>query len=110
MTQSNDITDHVNGVKLPDSPSLESDSKSDEGFSGWPTPEWQQLGEHKWRHSDLSDHLYQAMIDVGDGIELCVEAGGNPNNPPLLMIMGLGSQMIFWPDNFVKRLIDEGFL
>ncbi|MDN6308072.1 alpha/beta fold hydrolase [Psychrobacter sp.] len=49
------------------------------------------------------------MIDVGDGIELCVEAGGNPNNPPLLMIMGLGSQMIFWPDNFVKRLIDEGF-
>ena len=49
------------------------------------------------------------MIDIGDGIELCVEAGGNPNNPPLLMIMGLGSQMIFWPDNFIKRLIDAGF-
>ena len=75
----------------------------------YPTPEWQKFGEHHWRDSDLSDHLYQAMIDIGDNIELCVEAGGNPNNPPLLMVMGLGSQMVFWPDNFIKRFIDAGF-
>ncbi|KRG34500.1 MULTISPECIES: alpha/beta fold hydrolase [unclassified Psychrobacter] len=78
-------------------------------LGGYPTPEWQKFGAHQWRDSDLSKHLYQSMIDIGDGIELCVEAGGNPNNPPLLMIMGLGSQMIFWPDNFIKRLIDAGF-
>lgn len=75
----------------------------------YPSPEWQKFGEHQWRASDLSEHLYQAMIDIGDGIELCVEAGGNPNHPPLLMVMGLGSQMVFWPNDFVKRLIDAGF-
>ncbi|MGP4713558.1 alpha/beta fold hydrolase [Psychrobacter sp. DM8] len=74
----------------------------------YPSDEWKKFGEHKWHPSDLSEHLYQAMIDIGDGIELCVEAGGNPANPPLLMVMGLGSQMIFWPDAFIKRLIDAG--
>lgn len=75
----------------------------------YPTAEWQKFGEHNWSPSDLSKDLHQAMIDIGDGIELCVEAGGNPNNPPLLMIMGLGSQMIFWPNSFIKKLIEAGF-
>lgn len=97
MTKSNDTND----AKL--SETLAEDS------TNYPTPEWQRFGEHQWRDSDLSDHLYQAMIDIGDNIELCVEAGGNPNNPPLLMVMGLGSQMVFWPDNFIKRFIDAGF-
>lgn len=97
MTKSNDIND----TQL--SETLAEDSIN------FPAPEWQKFGEHQWRASDLSEHLYQAMIDIGDNIELCVEAGGNPNNPPLLMVMGLGSQMVFWPDNFIKRLIDAGF-
>ena len=96
MTKSNDIND----TQL--SETLAEDSIN------YPAPEWQKFGEHQWRDSDLSEHLYQAMIDIGDNIELCVEAGGNPNNPPLLMVMGLGSQMVFWPDNFIKRLIDAG--
>ena len=49
----------------------------------YPTPIWQKFGEHHWQASDLSAHLYQAMIDIGDGIKLCVEAGGNPENPTL---------------------------
>lgn len=84
MTKSNDSND----TKLSESLA--------EHSSSYPTPEWQKFGEHQWGDSDLSEHLYQAMIDIGDGIELCVEAGGNPNNPPLLMVMGLGSQMVFW--------------
>lgn len=82
---------------------------SSERVINYPTPEWKKFGAHNWWASDLSDHLYQTMIDIGDNIELCVEAGGNPNNPPLLMVMGLGSQMVFWPDGFIKRLIDAGF-
>lgn len=97
MTKSNDIND----TQL--SETLAEDSIN------YPAPEWKKFGEHQWRDSDLSEQLYQAMIDIGDNIELCVEAGGNPNNPPLLMVMGLGSQMVFWPDNFIKRFIDAGF-
>lgn len=101
MTTSNDMNSAKEKTK--------SQTILDENIGNYPTAEWQKFGIHQWGNSDLSDHLYQSMIDIGDGIELCVEAGGNPNNPPLLMIMGLGSQMIFWPDNFIKRLIDAGF-
>lgn len=89
-------------------PNLTTDADTENAVT-YPTPEWERFGAHPWRASDLSEHLQQAMIDIGDNIKLCVEAGGNPNNPPLLMVMGLGSQMIFWPDDFIKRLIDAGF-
>lgn len=87
MTTSNDMNSAKEKTK--------SQTILDENIGNYPTAEWQKFGIHQWGNSDLSDHLYQSMIDIGDGIELCVEAGGNPNNPPLLMIMGLGSQMIF---------------
>lgn len=80
-----------------------------DAMQNYPTDAWQRFGKHNWQASDLSEHLHQAMIDIGNGIELCVEAGGNPTHPPLVMIMGLGSQMIFWPNTFIKRLIDAGF-
>lgn len=70
---------------------------------------WQRFGDINWQASDLSEHLYQAMIDIGDGIRLCVEAGGNPDNPPMIFITGLGSQMLFWPDTLLKLFIDAGF-
>lgn len=72
-------------------------------------PDWHQFGHIDWQKSDLSPYLYQAMIDVGDGIQLCVEAGGNPNHPPMIFITGLGSQMFFWSDILLKRFMDMGF-
>lgn len=73
-----------------------------------PPDSWLKFNQN-WRPSDLSPHLYQAMIDVGDGIKLCVEAGGNPDNPPLLFVAGFGSQMMFWSDGFLKQFMDAGF-
>lgn len=72
-----------------------------------------KLPEHftpfNFQPSPISDFMQTAIIDVGDGIELCVEVGGNPENPPLLLIMGLGSQLIFWSDMFLQGLIERGF-
>ncbi|PNK59526.1 alpha/beta fold hydrolase [Psychrobacter sp. FDAARGOS_221] len=65
--------------------------------------------EHHWHPSPLSPLMQQAIIQVSDDIELYVEVGGNPDHPPLVLIMGLGSQLIFWPESFIKRLIDAGF-
>jgi len=67
------------------------------------------LSRHEWYPSPISDLMQQAIIPVSDEIELCVEVGGNPNNPPLFLVMGLGSQLIFWPESFIKRLIEAGF-
>ena len=46
---------------------------------------------------------------AANGIELYYEEQGDPAAPPLLLIMGLGTQMIAWPDAFVAGLVAAGF-
>jgi pimeloyl-ACP methyl ester carboxylesterase len=43
-----------------------------------------------------------------NGIELEYEVIGNPADPPLLLIMGLGAQLITWDDEFVLGLARRG--
>ncbi|MCP3853953.1 MAG: alpha/beta fold hydrolase [Actinomycetia bacterium] len=42
-------------------------------------------------------------------VELHYEEFGDGNDPPLLMVMGLGAQMIVWPDELCQGLVDRGF-
>jgi pimeloyl-ACP methyl ester carboxylesterase len=44
-----------------------------------------------------------------NGVDLCVETFGSKTAPPLVLIMGLGAQMIAWPEAFCQRLADTGF-
>jgi pimeloyl-ACP methyl ester carboxylesterase len=44
-----------------------------------------------------------------NGIELCYEVFGKPDAPPLVLIMGLGAQMILWDDAFCQEIADRGF-
>jgi pimeloyl-ACP methyl ester carboxylesterase len=46
---------------------------------------------------------------VGE-IELCYETFGEHSDPPVLLVMGLGSQMVVWEDPFCERLAGRGFL
>jgi pimeloyl-ACP methyl ester carboxylesterase len=43
-----------------------------------------------------------------NGIDIEYEVRGPQDGRPLLLIMGLGTQMIHWPDGFVDLLIDRG--
>ena len=47
--------------------------------------------------------------DVGDGITLCYDTFGDPSNPTLLLVMGLGAQMISWESAFCEQLAGQGF-
>ena len=40
----------------------------------------------------------------GNGIEIEYETSGNPADPALLLVMGLGAQLIAWPEAFVQQL------
>ncbi len=42
-------------------------------------------------------------------LKLCYETFGNPQSPPLLLVMGLASQMILWDEEFCERLAAHGF-
>jgi pimeloyl-ACP methyl ester carboxylesterase len=59
--------------------------------------------------SPYAPFMHETKIDLGNGIQLHVEIGGNENHPVVLLIMGLGAQLLYWPDFFCKSLIDQGF-
>ena len=44
-----------------------------------------------------------------NGIEICYETQGNPSHPPLLLIMGLGGQLVRWPAAFRAELESRGY-
>jgi len=44
-----------------------------------------------------------------DGIEIAYETHGDRNDEPLLLVMGLGAQLIAWPIELVDALVDRGF-
>ncbi|MGB1561096.1 MAG: alpha/beta fold hydrolase [Sinimarinibacterium flocculans] len=44
-----------------------------------------------------------------NGIEIEVESFGQARDPAILLIMGLGGQMVLWPDDFCERLAGAGY-
>jgi pimeloyl-ACP methyl ester carboxylesterase len=46
---------------------------------------------------------------TANGIRLAYETQGDPSDPPLLLVMGLGAQLIYWPDGFCSALTGRGF-
>lgn len=43
-----------------------------------------------------------------NGIELAYETFGSPDDPVILLVMGLGTQMLAWPDELCTVLADAG--
>jgi pimeloyl-ACP methyl ester carboxylesterase len=48
-------------------------------------------------------------VAEANGIALAYETYGDPDDAPLLLIMGLGAQLIDWPPGFVTDLAGRGF-
>ena len=53
--------------------------------------------------------MHEQFADVGNGITLCYETFGDPSSPPVLLVMGLGTQMIAWDTRFCEDLASRGF-
>jgi pimeloyl-ACP methyl ester carboxylesterase len=49
----------------------------------------------------------ERFTKVGE-LEICFQAFGRPSDPPLLLIAGLGAQMILWEDDFCAALAERG--
>jgi pimeloyl-ACP methyl ester carboxylesterase len=50
----------------------------------------------------------EQFCDVGRGITLCYETFGERSDPTALLIMGLGTQMIAWHEDFCRELAGRG--
>ena len=44
-----------------------------------------------------------------NGVELCYQEMGDPDGEPLLLVMGLATQMIAWDEEFCALLAERGF-
>ena len=56
-------------------------------------------------HSATTVYAFQMpeeLTDVGRGITICHQSFGDPADPPLLLVMGLGMQMVAWHEDFCK--------
>jgi pimeloyl-ACP methyl ester carboxylesterase len=49
----------------------------------------------------------EQMIQA-NGVELCTEPFGDPADPPILLIMGIGGSMLWWEAGFCRLLADGG--
>lgn len=53
--------------------------------------------------------MAEQFSEVGGGITLCHDSFGEESASPLLLIMGLGTQMLGWPEEFCEQLAGRGF-
>lgn len=44
-----------------------------------------------------------------NGIQLAYDVQGEPNGEPVVLIAGLGLQLISWPENFCRALVKQGY-
>jgi pimeloyl-ACP methyl ester carboxylesterase len=49
--------------------------------------------------------LAERLIEA-NGVELCTESFGDPADPPVLLIMGVGASMLWWEEGFCQGLAD----
>ena len=52
--------------------------------------------------------MAEDIATIGE-LEICFEAFGKPDDPPLLLVMGLGMQMVGWHQDFCTELAGRGF-
>ncbi len=50
----------------------------------------------------------ETSVKVGE-VDITYDTFGDPANPPMLLIMGLSSQMIFWDEAFCRELATQGY-
>ncbi len=51
----------------------------------------------------------ETQYAAANGLKIAYETFGSPSDAPLLMVMGLGTQMIAWPDELCQQIADRGF-
>src|SRR5262245_5511456 len=55
--------------------------------------------------SDLSEERLAPV----NGVELAYQEVGDPDAEPLILVMGLGTQMVAWDEEFCATLAERGF-
>lgn len=52
---------------------------------------------------------YPTYFASANGISIAYQDFGNASDPAIILVMGLGAQLIHWKDDFVLALVDAGY-
>jgi len=61
-----------------------------------------------FRPSPYASFMQASEVEA-NGLTFHFEVGGNPEHPTVLLVMGLGAQMLLWTEKFCQELIERGF-
>ena len=61
------------------------------------------------RPGEIPGASAEQLAPVRPGIELCYQTFGDPTGRPVLLVMGLGAPMTWWPVGLCQQLVDAGF-
>src|SRR4029453_10616330 len=78
-----------------------------QGREGEREVERAQEGRHAGHRAEEDDHVVNTAR-VGP-VEIVYETIGDPSDPPLLLVMGLGMQLIHWDIELCELLAERGF-
>jgi hypothetical protein len=81
----------------------------DHGLPGRPRPAPSSTEASVTRGPGTEDGPLEQLTAVGGGVELCCRVEGDPADPVILLIAGLGQQLNVWPTGFVEGLVAEGY-
>jgi len=57
----------------------------------------------------MTSHLHhEYFVDVRDDVTLCVETFGDREDTPVLLVCGLGAQLLTWPQGLCELMADAG--
>ncbi|MGW6271089.1 alpha/beta fold hydrolase [Streptomyces sp. NPDC055060] len=48
------------------------------------------------------------IVDVSPEVSICYQEFGDPKDPPVLLVMDFGAQMLAWHEDFCRALADRG--
>src|SRR5947209_2273648 len=57
--------------------------------------------------SRIGGAVTERMIEV-NGVEICTECFGDPIDPAILLVQGMGASMLWWEDEFCGMLAEAG--
>ncbi|MBF7681982.1 alpha/beta hydrolase [Acinetobacter sp. B5B] len=61
------------------------------------------------RPSPYSTMFQETSVQLKNGLNIHLEVAGNPTHPCIVLIMGLGCQLVHWPLPFCEYLVKQGF-
>ncbi|MFW6774560.1 alpha/beta fold hydrolase [Nocardioides sp. CPCC 205120] len=100
-----------NDPSLPSEPAHDPDAGAEEHLDAGLAPEPEDVE----RGADLPPELAavprspESFAPVRDDLELCYQTYGDAEDPPVLLVMGLGGHMTWWPDELCRMIAAEGY-